>query len=89
MFTDCFNKIFDSSIRVSRFFCKLDGRHSKQLVGAEPCQACFLGTPRARFETTVSRVLLVSVIPIILVLCSCTAYNSGTINLAKIVAHYS
>ena len=60
MFTDCFNRTFDCSIRVSQSFANQVAGHSKQLGGAEPCQACLLGTPL--FETTVSHVLLVSAI---------------------------
>ena len=60
MFTDCFNRIFDCSIRVSRSFCKLGGRAQQTFGGAGPYQACLLATPL--FETTVSRVLLVSAI---------------------------
>ena len=60
MFTDCFNRTFDCSIRVSRSFCKIGGRAQKTIGGAGPCQVCLLGTPL--FETTVSRVLLVSAI---------------------------
>ena len=45
MFTDCFNRIFDCSIRVSRCFCKLIGR-AQQTFGrgcqAGPYQACLL-----------------------------------------------
>ena len=55
MFTDCFNRIFDCSIRVSRSFCT---RHSKYLGGPGPCQACLLATPL--FETAVSCVPHVS-----------------------------
>ena len=60
MFTDCFNRIFDCSIRVSRSFANQVVGHSKHLIGAGPCQACLLATPL--LETTVSRVLLVSAI---------------------------
>ena len=41
-------------------FANLVAGHSKQLGGAGPCQACLLGT--LLFETTVSRVLLISAI---------------------------
>ena len=60
MFTDCFNTIFDCSIRVSRSFCKLGGRVQQTLGGPGPCQACLLATPL--FETTVSRISYVSAI---------------------------
>ena len=60
MFTDCINRIFDCSIRVSRSYCKQVEGHSKQLGRAGPCQAYLLGTPL--FETTLSHVLLVSAI---------------------------
>ena len=47
--TDCFNRIFDCSIRVSRFFANQVARHSKHLGGAGPCQACLFAT--TLFET--------------------------------------
>ena len=60
MFTDCFNRTFDCSIRVSRSFCKLRGR-AQQTFG----RAWVLpGVPFAipLFETTVSCVSYVSAI---------------------------
>ena len=60
MFNDCFNRIFDCSIRVSRSFATKWQRHSKRLGGAGPCQACHLATPQ--FETTVCHVLHISAI---------------------------
>ena len=60
MFTGCFNRIFDCSIRVSRSFANQVAGHSKHLGGAGPRQACLLAAPL--FETTVPRVLLVSAI---------------------------
>ena len=60
MFTDCFNRIVDCSIRVSRSFANQVAVHSKHLGGPGPCQACLLVTPL--FETTVSRVSHVSAI---------------------------
>ena len=60
MFTDCFNRIFDCSIRVSRSFCKLGGR-AHQIIGRGwALPGVPMGTPMS--ETTVSRVLLVSAI---------------------------
>ena len=57
MFTDCFNRIFDCSIRVYRSFCKLGGRavvgHSKYLGEPGSYQAYLLATQL--FKTTVSR----------------------------------
>ena len=44
MFTDCFNRIFDCSIRVSRSFTNWVLGHSKHLGGSGPCQACILAT---------------------------------------------
>ena len=55
MFTDCFNRIFDCSIRVSQHFANWVVGHSKCLGGSGPCQACILATPL--LETTVSCVL--------------------------------
>ena len=60
MFTDCFNRIFDCSIRVSRSFCKLGGWVSKHLGGSGPCQACISATPL--LDTTVSCVSHVSAV---------------------------
>ena len=60
MFTDCFNRIFDCSIRVSRSFANWVVEHSKHLGGSRPCQACILATPL--LETTVSCVSNVSAI---------------------------
>ena len=36
---DCFNRIFDCSIRVSRSFAIQVARHNRHLVGPEPCLA--------------------------------------------------
>ena len=60
MFTDCFNRIFDCSIRLSRSFANCVVRHSKHLGGSGPCQAFILATPL--LETTVSCVSHVSAI---------------------------
>ena len=60
MFTDCFNRIFDCSIRVSRYFANWVVGHSKHLGGSGPCQACILATPL--LESTVSCVSHVSAI---------------------------
>ena len=60
MFTDCFNRIFDCSIRVYRSFANLVAGHSQHLGGPGPCQACLLAIPL--FETAVSRVSHVSAI---------------------------
>ena len=60
MFTDCFNRIINCSIRVFRSICKLDGRVHKYLGEPWPCQACLLAT--SLFETTVSCVSHVSAI---------------------------
>ena len=60
MFTDSFNRIFDCSIRVSQSFCKLGGRAQQTIGRGWALQVCFLGAPL--FETTVSRVLLISAI---------------------------
>ena len=60
MFIDCFNRIFDCSIRVSRSFANSVVGPSKHLGGSAPCQACILATPL--LETTVSCVSHVSVI---------------------------
>ena len=60
MFTDCFNRIFDCSIRVFRSFANWVVGQSKHLGGSGPCQACILATPL--LETTVSCVSHVSAI---------------------------
>ena len=85
MFTDCFNRIFDCSIRVSRTFANWVVGHSKHLGGSGPCQACILPTPL--LETTVSCVSHVSAILVSFMLVQ-SLYNSGII-LAKIVTYYS
>ena len=54
MFTDCFNRIIDCSIRVSRSLANYVAEHSKHFGGSGPCQACLLASPL--FGTTVSRV---------------------------------
>ena len=59
MFTDCFNRIYDCSIRVYRFATYVAG-HRKHLRGPGPCQVCLLATPL--FETNVSHVSHVSAI---------------------------
>ena len=60
MFTDCFNRIFDCSIRVSQSFANWVVAHSKHLGESGPCQACILAIPL--LETTVSCVSHVSAI---------------------------
>ena len=61
MFTDCFNRIFDRSIRVSRSFANYVGGRTQQTIGRGwALPGVPLGTPL--FETTLSCALVVSAI---------------------------
>ena len=57
--TDCFNRMFDCSIRVYRSFCKLDDRAQQAFGRAWALPGMPLATPP--FETKLSCVLHVSV----------------------------
>ena len=86
MFTECFNRIFDCSIRVSRSFANYVATYSKHLGG--PARCAFWLHHCLKLLYPVFHMFQLFQFPIILVLCLYTAYNSAII-LAKIVTYYS
>ena len=85
MFTDCFYRIFDGSIRVSRYLRTRWQSIANIWENLGPARHAFLLHDCLKLMYLVFHMFQH---PIILILCLCAAYNSG-INFAKIVTYYS